>query len=531
MADLTAHVISHVLDRVRSDLRLLESIGCLAGQDLEIILAKLPVEIVANEPTLILTSSVASPPPIASPGAMRRAPPIPPSRYTKVQPASLMAEAKWNYNSDDPADLTLKEGDLIEIIEETSPDWWKGRLNGREGLFPSNRCVKLEPTMGSGSTLTAGPRRFLSTHNASNTFSATTGLNKIGLTPASVDPEKKDKYSQLKSTMVHSAASGVGAGAAYKSLDETLGTHNQAYAHSFNAVPICKYHDTARFKVRQPVKPLALVHRLVPSTIGCHPLLAHLISRLEADVRFLADQGHISRADSQTVLGVFSRAGTNASVTNTMSAMNIGNRDAPNTGMPTPYGAPSPHPMPVAPAFSAPSLGSYNTPPPAFPGGPPASSSSPAPNNALKRPVPPPPPAGAQCKAMWDYNLDGSLKDDLSFRAGDIIQIVKEDNADWWTGRLNGREAMFPANHVEKLPNTPSYGYDEKQQHMQAHQHYAPPPGPPTAYQHGAPAQAGPPTEEEKKKFKLGKYGGMAASGAATGVGFGIGAGLVNAIF
>ncbi|KAF8754317.1 SH3 protein [Rhizoctonia solani] len=225
------------------------------------------------------------------------------------------------------------------------------------------------------------------------------------------------------------------------------------------------------------------------------PLLAHLISRLEADVRFLADQGHISRADSQTVLGVFSRAGTNASVTNTMSAMNIGNRDAPNTGMPTPYGAPSPHPMPVAPAFSAPSLGSYNTPPPA--------------------PVPPPPPAGAQCKAMWDYNLDGSLKDDLSFRAGDIIQIVKEDNADWWTGRLNGREAMFPANHVEKLP----------------HQHYAPPPGPPAAYQHGGPAQAGPPTEEEKKKFKLGKYGGMAASGAATGVGFGIGAGLVNAIF
>ncbi|CAE6480816.1 unnamed protein product [Rhizoctonia solani] len=475
MADLTAHVISHVLDRVRSDLRLLESIGCLAGQDLEIILAKLPVEIVANEPTLVLTSSVASPPPIASPGAMRRAPPIPPSRYTNVQPAPLMAEAKWSYNSDDPADLTLKEGDLIEIMEETSPDWWKGRLNGREGLFPSNRCVKLEPTMGSGSTLTAGPRRFLSTHNASNTFSATTGLNKIGLTPASVDPERKDKYSQLKSTMVHSAASGVGAGA--------------------------------------------------------DPLLAHLISRLEADVRFLADQGHISRADSQTVLGVFSRAGTNASVTNTMSAMNIGNRDAPNTGMPTPYGAPSPHPMPVAPAFSAPSLGSYNTPPPAFPGGPPASSPSPVPNNALKRPVPPPPPAGAQCKAMWDYNLDGSLKDDLSFRAGDIIQIVKEDNADWWTGRLNGREAMFPANHVEKLPNTPSYGYDEKQQHMQAHQHYAPPPGPPAAYQHGGPAQAGPPTEEEKKKFKLGKYGGMAASGAATGVGFGIGAGLVNAIF
>lgn len=43
------------------------------------------------------------------------------------------------------------------------------------------------------------------------------------------------------------------------------------------------------------------------------------------------------------------------------------------------------------------------------------------------------------------------LADDLTFRSGDIIQIVKEENADWWVGRLNGREGMFPSNHVEKL--------------------------------------------------------------------------------
>ncbi|KAG8686166.1 hypothetical protein FRC11_009392, partial [Ceratobasidium sp. 423] len=251
------------------------------------------------------------------------------------------------------------------------------------------------------------------------------------------------------------------------------------------------------------------------------PLLAHLISRLEADVRFLADQGHISRADSQTVLDVFSRAGTNASVNNITSAMNgmgIASRDAP-AGMPTPYGAPSltPHSAPAPPAFNppaAPYSGPENTAPPAFPGGPPVTpaytSTPPATGNALRRPVPPPPPAGPQCKALWDYNLNEQLKDDLSFRAGDVIQIVKEENGDWWVGRLNGREGMFPANYVEKLPNTPSYnpsyGY-EKQQHFQPHQHYAPPPGPPATYQQGGPVQAAP-AGEEKKKSKLGKYGG-----------------------
>ncbi|KAG9093841.1 hypothetical protein FRC06_011357 [Ceratobasidium sp. 370] len=172
--------------------------------------------------------------------------------------------------------------------------------------------------------------------------------------------------------------------------------------------------------------------------------------------------------------------------------------------------------------------------------------------SSLKRPVPPPPASGGvQAKALWDYNLDGQLRDDLTFRTGDVIQIVKEENADWWTGRLNGKEGMFPSNHVEKLPNTPSYtpgapsyaptytsqpphGYNEKDQHQQ-HQMYAPPPGPPANYQQAGPVQQQPPTEEEKKKGKFGKYGSMMAGSAAGGLGFGagaaVGSGLINAIF
>lgn len=40
---------------------------------------------------------------------------------------------------------------------------------------------------------------------------------------------------------------------------------------------------------------------------------------------------------------------------------------------------------------------------------------------------------------------------DLSFHAGDILEIISETNADWWTGKINGRQGLFPSNYVEKL--------------------------------------------------------------------------------
>lgn len=289
------------------------------------------------------------------------------------------------------------------------------------------------------------------------------------------------------------------------------------------------------------------------------PVLAHLVSRLEADVRFLASQGHITQMDSQTMLDTLSRAGQNPtrpSVDNTTNGMSaMGMRNTPMPSMPAPYGGPvsTPSPAPAAPSYGGPPPpASYgNTAPPMFPGGPPssgatyASSVSPAPaNDALRRPVPPPPPApaGVQAKALWDYNLNGQLTEDLTFRSGDIIQIVKEENADWWFGRLNGKEGMFPSNHVEKLPNAPSaapsyastYGYTPEHEKQQ-HQMYAPPPGPPAQYQQAGPVQDAPPNEGEKKKGKFGKYGGMMAGSAAGGLGFGagaaVGSGLINAIF
>ncbi|KAK9370008.1 hypothetical protein V1509DRAFT_618258 [Lipomyces kononenkoae] len=63
--------------------------------------------------------------------------------------------------------------------------------------------------------------------------------------------------------------------------------------------------------------------------------------------------------------------------------------------------------------------------------------------------APPRRPRGTQAVAL--YTFDGEQDGDLGFRKGDIITIVQKSGSqdDWWTGRREGREGIFPANYVE----------------------------------------------------------------------------------
>ncbi|KAF9478700.1 BAR-domain-containing protein [Pholiota conissans] len=78
---------------------------------------------------------------------------------------------------------------------------------------------------------------------------------------------------------------------------------------------------------------------------------------------------------------------------------------------------------------------------------------------AAKRAPPPPPPLKPKPKptpqvkyvvALYDFaaQTDG----DLSFNAGDRIELVEktESAEDWWTGRLNGAQGVFPGNYVQE---------------------------------------------------------------------------------
>ncbi|EED19667.1 BAR adaptor protein RVS167, putative [Talaromyces stipitatus ATCC 10500] len=77
---------------------------------------------------------------------------------------------------------------------------------------------------------------------------------------------------------------------------------------------------------------------------------------------------------------------------------------------------------------------------------------------AKSKPAPPPPkpkpgylakPNVETVTALYDY--EAQAHGDLSFSAGDVIEIVQRTNNEneWWTGRLHGREGQFPGNYVK----------------------------------------------------------------------------------
>ena len=56
-------------------------------------------------------------------------------------------------------------------------------------------------------------------------------------------------------------------------------------------------------------------------------------------------------------------------------------------------------------------------------------------------------------QAVAKFTFDADQPGDLGFKKGDVITIVKrtESAEDWWTGRIGGREGIFPSNYVEAV--------------------------------------------------------------------------------
>lgn len=276
----------------------------------------------------------------------------------------------------------------------------------------------------------------------------------------------------------------------------------------------------------QPVSAPTVMSR--PSDPQAAALLDHVFSQTLKNIEFLASQNYISPVDATELSNRLTAAQSNRS--NSVSSL-----------------ANSIQALTVSPV------------PPAGPG----------------RNVPPPPPRPVkQARAVWAYNEDGREPNDLSFNAGEIIEIVDETNADWWTGKCRGKQGLFPSNYVEKIASppssvpppampsqTPAYSPPPQPmmppqpmppQHMPPPQGYAPGYDQKPAYrpfgavyqaQDQPPAAAGQvnsiglqQAQPEPKKSRFGgRLGETMATSAAGGVGFGagaaIGSGIVNAIF
>ncbi|TFY68017.1 hypothetical protein EVG20_g3718 [Dentipellis fragilis] len=255
-------------------------------------------------------------------------------------------------------------------------------------------------------------------------------------------------------------------------------------------------------------------------------LMSHIVSQTRQNVEFLMSQNEISREAGHDILRKLPSASDS-------SIMALSSQTARMT-IPSPSHTPAAPPEPV-------------------------------------RSAPPPASRTTRAKALWAYNENGSEPNDLSFRPGDIIEIVSESNADWWTGRANGKQGLFPSNYVEKIDSyAPSSGppapsYPSRGTPQPPASYSAPPPAsyssPPPPEPYAAPPPPGPvykapppqgynpymqqapppqpqyqePPPPQQKPSRFGGLGQTMATSAAGGLGFGAGAAiggdLINSIF
>jgi len=54
------------------------------------------------------------------------------------------------------------------------------------------------------------------------------------------------------------------------------------------------------------------------------------------------------------------------------------------------------------------------------------------------------------CRAQFDYEAQGDQE--ISFKAGDLIKRLYEEDGTWWCGEINGKKGMFPKDFVELVP-------------------------------------------------------------------------------
>ncbi|KAI0045758.1 BAR-domain-containing protein [Auriscalpium vulgare] len=134
---------------------------------------------------------------------------------------------------------------------------------------------------------------------------------------------------------------------------------------------------------------------------------------------------------------------------------------APPPAPPSTFSRSLPPAAPPAAGASAVSEKASYTPPPPNPASPPpysAGAAAAAAAAAKRAPPPPPPlkpkpaaaPAVHYVTALYDFvpQADG----DLEFKTGDRIELVERTNSeeDWWTGKLNGKQGIFPGNYVQE---------------------------------------------------------------------------------
>uniref|UniRef100_A0A672LPC7 Osteoclast-stimulating factor 1 n=1 Tax=Sinocyclocheilus grahami TaxID=75366 RepID=A0A672LPC7_SINGR len=78
-------------------------------------------------------------------GSINQRPPPAPSSRPKPQPRPQgpRCRALYQYFGQDVDEISFDVNDIIDLINEDQSGWWRGRIHGKEGLFPGNYVEKI----------------------------------------------------------------------------------------------------------------------------------------------------------------------------------------------------------------------------------------------------------------------------------------------------------------------------------------------------------------------------------------------------
>ncbi|VDM32323.1 unnamed protein product [Hydatigera taeniaeformis] len=62
------------------------------------------------------------------------------------------------------------------------------------------------------------------------------------------------------------------------------------------------------------------------------------------------------------------------------------------------------------------------------------------------------------CRALYQFEAENDTE--LEFSEGEVIQLIRQVDENWYEGRLNNKEGFFPVNYVEVIEPLPSSATD-----------------------------------------------------------------------
>ena len=61
--------------------------------------------------------------------------------FANIESEAISAQALYDFNARSSREVDFRKGDSISLIKQVSGDWWRGSVNGKEGLIPDKYII------------------------------------------------------------------------------------------------------------------------------------------------------------------------------------------------------------------------------------------------------------------------------------------------------------------------------------------------------------------------------------------------------